>query len=129
MLEDSDGSLRARSRKRPRGKPMPTYINVFHLTQKGVENVRKGPERVAAAKRLFQAVGAKIKDFYMVMGQYDAVVISEAPDDETATKAVLALASLGYVRSESMRAFTEDEYRKMIESLPSSYGVSEKASS
>jgi|SRR5215467_1029786 len=102
---------------------MPTYVNIFHLTQKGVENVRKGPERVSAAKRLYQAVGAKIKEFYMVMGQYDAVVISEAPDDETATKAVLALASLGYVRSESMRAFTEEEYRKLIESLPSSYGT------
>ncbi|HEV3142358.1 MAG TPA: GYD domain-containing protein [Gemmataceae bacterium] len=105
---------------------MPTYVNIFHLTQKGVENVRKGPERVAAAKRLYQAVGAKIKEFYLVMGQYDAVVISEAPDDETATKAVLAISSLGYVRSESMRAFTEEEYRKLIESLPASYGTAQE---
>ena len=105
---------------------MPTYVNIFHLTQKGVENFRKGPERVTAAKRLYQAMGAKIKDFYMVMGQYDAVVISEAPDDETATKAVLAITSLGYVRSESMRAFTEDEYKKLIESVPASYGTAQE---
>lgn len=101
---------------------MPTYVSCFRLTQKGVENVRKGPDRVAKAKRAYEAVGARIKAFYLVLGQYDAVVISEAPDDETTAKAVLALTALGYVRSETMRAFTEDEYKNIIASLPESHG-------
>src|SRR5262245_20915134 len=97
---------------------MPTYISFFHLTQKGVENVRMGPERVAAAKRAFRAAGVEIKAFYLVLGQYDAVVICDAPDDARLAKAILSLVSLGYVRSETMRAFTEDEYRELITSLP-----------
>jgi uncharacterized protein with GYD domain len=101
---------------------MPTYITFFRLTQKGVENVRKGPDRVVAAKRMYQSMGAEMKAFYLVLGQYDAVVISEAPDDETATKVNLSLASLGYVRSETMRAFTEDEYRQIVSSLPPNHG-------
>ena len=52
------------------------------------------------------------------MGQYDIVLIVEAPDDRTMAKATLAVGSLGNVRTETLRAFTEDEYRKVIADLP-----------
>jgi uncharacterized protein with GYD domain len=97
---------------------MPTFIHFFNLTQKGIENVKKGPERVSAAKRAFQALGAEIKAFFLVFGQYDAVVISEAASEEIIARALLSLNSLGYVRSATMRAFTEDEYRQLIAALP-----------
>lgn len=101
---------------------MPTYISLFRMTQKGAENLRLGPERITSAKRTFQGMGAEIKSFFLVFGQYDAVIISEAPDDETIARALLALKSLGYVRSETQRAFTEQEYRSMISSLATSHG-------
>ena len=103
---------------------MPTYISLFRMTQKGSEHLRMGPERVTAAKRAFQSMGAEIKSFFLVFGQYDAVIISEAPDDETIAKALLALKSLGYVRSETQRAFTEYEYRSIISSLTNTHGNS-----
>ena len=56
-------------------------------------------------------MGSEMKGFYLVMGQYDAVVITEAPNDETLSKLALALGSKGNVRTESLRAYTEDEYR------------------
>jgi uncharacterized protein with GYD domain len=52
------------------------------------------------------------------MGQYDAIVVAEAPDDETATKLSMIVGSAGAVRTETLRAFTEDEYRKIIADLP-----------
>jgi uncharacterized protein with GYD domain len=52
------------------------------------------------------------------MGQYDLVTIAEFPDDETVARAGLAGASQGYLRTETLRAFTEVEYRKIITSLP-----------
>lgn len=97
---------------------MPTYISLLHFTQKGVENIKDGPKRVDAAKQAFRAAGAELKAFYLVTGQYDALVISEAPNDETVAKLALATAALGNVRTETLRAFTEDEYRKIIASLP-----------
>ena len=60
----------------------------------------------------------EVKAAYSVMGQYDFVIVSEAPDDETIARISLAAGSQGGVRSETMRAFTEDEYRKIIASLP-----------
>lgn len=70
------------------------------------------------AKKAFRAAGGELKAFYLVMGQYDMVVISEGPDDETATKLALTVSAGGAVRTETLRAFTEDEYRKLIAELP-----------
>ena len=63
-------------------------------------------------------MGAELKEFFLVMGQYDLILVSEAPDDETVAKIALTLGSLGNVRTEFFRAFKEDEYRKIVASLP-----------
>ena len=96
---------------------MPTYITLLRLTQKGIETIKEGPARLDAARKEFQAQGAQIKAFYLVMGQYDMVVVSEAPNDETVARLALTLGAKGTTRSETLRAFTEDEYRKIIAAL------------
>jgi uncharacterized protein with GYD domain len=100
------------------GFTMPTFITLIRLTQKGIENVKESPARLDAAKKAFQAVGAEVKDFYLVTGQYDMVMVSEAPDHETGIKLSLAIGSAGAVRTETLHAYTEDEYRQIIASLP-----------
>ncbi len=97
---------------------MATYIILVRWTEKGIENVKDSPNRLDAAKKVFQAAGAELKEFYLVQGRYDIVVVSEAPDDETASRVALAIGSRGAVRTETLRAFTEDEYRKIIAALP-----------
>ena len=97
---------------------MPTYVTLISYTQRGVENMKESPARLDAAKEVYQSMGAEIKAFYLAMGRYDAVVISEGPDDETATKLALTIGSAGAVRTETMRVFNEDEYRKLISELP-----------
>ena len=97
---------------------MPTYITLFRWTQQGAEKVKESPGRLDAARELVSQMGGKVKDFYLVMGQYDAVLVSEAPDDETMARIVLATGSKGAIRSETLRAFTEEEYRKLIAALP-----------
>jgi uncharacterized protein with GYD domain len=61
---------------------------------------------------------APIKDFYLTLGRYDVVAVGEVPDDETAAKLALSLSSAGAIRTETLRAFTEDEYRDIIAALP-----------
>lgn len=97
---------------------MPRYIGLLRWTQKGIEHLKDSPTRLEAAKSAFADVGAEIKEFYMVMGRYDMVVITEAPDEETAVKATLAIGSRGFVRTETMRAYTEEEYRRLMDQLP-----------
>jgi uncharacterized protein with GYD domain len=59
-----------------------------------------------------------LKEFYLVAGRYDIVVVAEAPNGETIAKFALDLASKGSVTTETLRAFKEDEYRKIIAALP-----------
>ena len=97
---------------------MPTYITLAKFTQKGIEEIKEGPTRLEEAKKTFEAMGAKIKDFYLMTGKYDMVVIVEAQDDETIAKLALIIGSKGTSRTVTFRAFTEDEYRKIIDELP-----------
>jgi uncharacterized protein with GYD domain len=97
---------------------MATYMMLFRFTQQGLQNVKESPARVEAAKKAFQNLGASVKAFYALMGRYDTVFIVEAPDDETIAKAALAIGSMGNVHTETLRAFTEEEFRKIIAALP-----------
>ena len=97
---------------------MQTYITLAKFTQKGIEEIKNGPNRLDEAKKTFEAMGAKIKDFYLVTGKYDMLVIVEAQDDETIAKLALIIGSKGTSRTVTFRAFTEDEYRKIIGALP-----------
>lgn len=97
---------------------MPTYIALLRYTQKGIETIKDGPARMDAAKKTFAAAGATIKASFLTMGQYDAVAIVEAPDDMTVARLALAGGAQGNFRTETLRAFTEDEMRKIIASLP-----------
>ena len=96
---------------------MPTYISLIQYTQKGLEKVKDSPSRLDAARKAFEKEGVKIKDFYLVMGEYDIVTIFDAPNEEAVTKVSLMLGSQGNVRTRTSRAFTEAEFRKLIQSL------------
>ncbi|MFQ5694829.1 MAG: GYD domain-containing protein [Terriglobia bacterium] len=93
---------------------MPTYIAMSKFTQKGIQHIKESPTRLDTVKKAFQARGGKVKDFFLVLGAYDAVVIFEAPNDERVAEMMLTLGAGGNVRTETLRAFSEDEYRRII---------------
>lgn len=97
---------------------MSKYIILFRFTQKGIEQIKESPARVGAAKQLFREMNAKVEEFYALMGRYDTMFVAEAPDDETIIKAVVALCSQGNVKAETIRAFTEEEMKNIVEALP-----------
>jgi uncharacterized protein with GYD domain len=96
---------------------MPTYIILSRWTNQGLQKIADSTSRLEAGKKAFESVGAKIKEFYMVMGQYDMVAIVEAPDDATFAKALLTNASRGGFHTETLRAFTEAEYEKIVSAI------------
>jgi uncharacterized protein with GYD domain len=96
---------------------MPTYLSLMRWTKEGLEKIKESPSRLDAARKAIEPAGGKITSFYMLMGQYDMAIVVEAPDDATLARINLSLASKGGVRTETSRAFTEDEYRKIISGL------------
>ena len=97
---------------------MPTYIVLSKWTSEGVKTVKQSPSRVDAARKALAAEGITLKAFYLVMGQYDHVIIVDAPDDAAFAKATLTLGGAGNIQTETLKAFTEDEYRKIVSALP-----------
>jgi uncharacterized protein with GYD domain len=97
---------------------MATYIALVNYTDQGIRNVKDSPKRLDAAKKMLKDMGGELKQFYMTMGSHDIVTVVEAPSDETVAKFVLMLASGGNVRTTTLKAFTEAEYRKLISTLP-----------
>ena len=97
---------------------MPMYVTLIRYTEQGIKTFKDLPSRLEETRRAGEAVGAKLVAFYLTMGQYDAVVVSEAPDDETVATLALGAGGRGNVRTETLRAFTEDEAKKLAAAVP-----------
>lgn len=96
---------------------MPTYVVLANLTDQGARTMQDLGRRLDNARATFKDHGAELKHIYFAMGQYDYVVIAEAPDDETITRVSLTVSSQGNVRTNSFRVFTEEEALQIIEGL------------
>ena len=97
---------------------MAKYISLVKYTGKGVENVKQSPSRLDDFKKLCESMGAKVEGFYLTMGRCDMLLILDAPDSATMAKIILATSSRGAVSTETMQAFSEAEYRKIISEVP-----------
>jgi uncharacterized protein with GYD domain len=93
---------------------MPTYIALLNWTQQGISSVKDSPKRLDSGREAFKKLGVQIKDTYLTMGRYDLVCVVEAPDDESMARAMLTLGSQGNVQTETLKAFTEDQYRRIL---------------
>lgn len=97
---------------------MPTYALLTTFTQQGIANIHDSPNRTEDAKAEVESIGGTWKAFFVTMGRYDGLVIAEFPDDQTTAQTVLTLASSGNVTTETLRAFTLDEFRDIVEAMP-----------
>ncbi len=96
---------------------MPTYVTLLRYTQQGAAKVKDSPKRLDAGRKAFKKLGVEIKDTYLLMGRYDLLCLIEGPDDETVAKCLLTLGSQGNVQTETMKAWNEDDFRKIAKSL------------
>lgn len=96
---------------------MPTYITLVNLTEQGVKEVRNAPERLQAFDTAAREVGGKLVEFYLVMGQYDYIVITEAPDDHTAALLILNTIAQSSMHTQTMRAFPREEFAHIARGL------------
>ena len=96
---------------------MPTYVMLANWTDQGARQVKESPKRVDTARRALTEMGGEFKSLYMTMGDYDLIVIYEAPDDAVAARFTLLLGQMGSVRTRTLKAFPEAAYREIIHSL------------
>jgi uncharacterized protein with GYD domain len=97
---------------------MPTYISLVQLTDKGIQAAKETTQRVTDWAAKVKSMGVSIKDMYWTLGHYDQVCVFAAPDDETAASVLLSADMLGNIRTQTMRAFTSSEMKKILDKAP-----------
>lgn len=98
---------------------MPTYVALFRLTDRGLQDLKKAPDNLDLNRAFFGPVmGVRIKQVFLVTGQYDGVAILEADSDHALARMMLTVGSFGNIRTETMRAFTEEEFKNILAELP-----------
>ncbi|MGZ9104635.1 MAG: GYD domain-containing protein [Rhodoplanes sp.] len=93
---------------------MASFILLAHFTEQGIKNVKDSPRRADAFRQSAKKHGATVKEIFWTLGQYDLVAILDAPDDVTVTALGLSLGTLGNVRTQTLRAFSEAEMAAIL---------------
>ena len=93
---------------------MRTFIVLGSFTDQGRRAIKSSPKRLDAARKVLERIGGKLTGFYLTMGPHDFVAVIQAKSDELVVKYVLALAARGDVKTTTLKAFPEDEYRQLI---------------
>lgn len=96
---------------------MRSYVILATWTDQGVKNSHDTLKRAKHFRGLIESHRGKLREHLYTLGEYDIVMVTEFPDDETAAAAVLTLASHGNVRAKTLRAFTDGETAAIIAQL------------
>jgi uncharacterized protein with GYD domain len=96
---------------------MPTYVVLTNFTDKGAHDIKDTVGRADKFKDIAKKAGCTVKDMYWTMGAADVVVILDAPNDETATSLSMGVAARGYVRTQTMRAFSAAEIKGILDKM------------
>lgn len=97
---------------------METYVVLVNYTEKQLADMKNTPGRIKEARAALERAGGRWLSWHLTLGQYDAVAIMQAPDSKTIATTLLATGALGYVRTETLRAYTEDEFEEILKGLP-----------
>lgn len=96
---------------------MPTYVTLLNYTEQGISTVESSPNRIEAARELVEELGGEFRGFYLTFGRYDGIAIIDFPDDETAAEYALTIGKGGNAQTETLKAFTEEEFREIAGNL------------
>jgi len=96
---------------------MATFITTIKFTEQGVTAIRETTKRANAFKAAAKKMGVKVTDIYWTLGSFDGALVFDAPDDQTASAALVHLGSLGNVQTTTVRAFNAAEMGKILSTL------------
>jgi uncharacterized protein with GYD domain len=93
---------------------MATYIVLASFTDQGIRKVKDSPKRADAFKGMAKKCGATVKDVFWTLGEYDIVIVLEAPDDISITALGLSSGALGNIRTKTLRAFRQADMKTIL---------------
>jgi uncharacterized protein with GYD domain len=96
---------------------MPNYVMLANWTDQGMRNIEDSPKRIDFARKSLEDMGGRFLSVFVTMGEYDLIIAYDAPDDAVAARFSVLLGKMGNVRTKSMKAFSEEAYRLIVQNL------------
>jgi len=96
---------------------MATFISTVKFTDQGIKDIKATCKRASAFKATVEKMGIEVKNIFWTLGTFDGLVVFDAPDDETATAAMLHLDSFGNVHTQTTRAYQAEEMEQILGKL------------
>lgn len=93
------------------------YISLVNYAESDLRDIKKSPERLAAARKEAEELSGKVDKVYLPMGNRDLIIIADLPDDATAATFAFRLESKGNTRTTTMNAFREKVLMKIIKAV------------
>jgi len=93
---------------------MPTYVVLYRFTDQGLKNIKGTVQRAQQVRKDTEARGFKVHGIYWTQGAYDVVTVMESPSEEAMLAGLFNIAEAGNVHSETLRAFTEEEMKRIL---------------
>jgi uncharacterized protein with GYD domain len=115
--DGAERRLTSRPCPEAKGNAMPTYVALCNFTHQGIQNIKDTTKRADTFKTAAKKAGCTVKEIYWTQGQYDNVLILDAPDDASATALLMSLGKLGNVRTQTLRAFTAAELAPILDKV------------
>jgi uncharacterized protein with GYD domain len=97
---------------------MPSYVMLLKWTEQGLKNAKDALSRQEQGRAGIERAGGRLVGSWWTQGAYDAVVVVEVPDDETMSALAITLARMGDVRTETLRAYGNEEMQRILQKLP-----------
>ena len=94
------------------------FILSVNFTDQGIRGIKDAPKRAQVARDIAKKVGVEIKQVYLTSGESDLLVMLETPNGDNVAKFALALGMQGNARTRTARAWTMEEFQKLVSELP-----------
>lgn len=97
---------------------MVRYVMLLKFTDKGIGTIKDSPSRAEAFRAAASKAGAVVESQFWTLGEYDGMVVIQAPDEATAVGLALELGRHGNVRTWMLRAFDAGEFKGILSKMP-----------
>lgn len=92
---------------------MSTYVTLIRFTDQGARAMKKSADRAAGFRKTAERAGITVDAQLWTAGSCDGILILSG-DEPKILRCLAQLAALGNVRTETMRAFDSEEFKKMV---------------
>ena len=96
---------------------MPIYVSHVTLTREGLQEIKEAPKRVEQNRKLWEEAGGKLLEWYVVLGDYDYLLITEAPDEKVMAEIAAKASRRGRTQFKTFTAIPIDEFATVSERL------------